>query len=426
MLALSLASPLTARAQELAVTLDNGLRAVIVVDRTRPEVATSLTYEVGARDDPAGYSGLAHFAEHCMFEGSLHLGPEQHLQSLETAGATLVNAVTSADFTSFVTVAPREAWRRILWLEAERMAYVLEALDEDAIGRVRVAIRHETLERAGPPPVIMRSIFPEGHPDAEDGSSGLNAIELDDVRWFIQRSYRPDRAVLAIVGDVDASQVLASIHEHFGPIRSHPAEARLPGSPIVVKRRETVYWSVPYSPAPPLYVVWGTPPYPHPQDAALDIVAQLLTRELVRSLPPRQAAGASARVSSGRRGSLFVVALESRDGSTVEQRVAGVEQAVQHVCSGKSGSDVFASERDRFANRFIEQNLLTRAIGLSQDPTQRAMAAPRFKQERYAAVSEAEALLVCRKFLQEGMRLVVASKTGEGRRLTKNGKKRQP
>jgi len=394
-----------AHAQTASVRLANGMNAIVVVDRTRPEVATSLTYSVGLRDDPPGYAGLAHVAEHCMFEGSRKVGPRGHARALEEAGATYVNALTSPDFTSFVTVAPSGALARMLWLEAERMAYVLERLDASALERVREAIRHETDERQAWPSLIMRSILPAGHPETVEGSAGLTSIQLDDVRWFIQRSYRPDRALLVVIGDLDPKATIASIRRYFGSIRAHPAEPRREAPPVVITESKTAHWAVPFAPAP-LYVVWSTPAFLEPFDAALGVVGQMLERELTRVLPPKQASAARVTLHSGQRSSMLMVSLFNREGTTTEQFLEVVDGAIGRVCSGETGEDDFTAERAHFAYEAEHKGLLARTLYVSRYPDA-AVADPVIAGARYASIQPAQALTACRKFLMEGPRLIV-------------------
>jgi len=206
--------------------LSNGMQVILQVDHARPRVAASLSYRVGQRDDPAGFGGLAHFVEHLMFEGSLHVAPGDHFALLERAGATTVSGRTGLDRTTFTSEVPKQVWRLPLWLESDRMAFLLARIDEAAVDKQRSIILNEAYERGQHLAwgtrwlEASRALFPESHPYYWDSGSGLDRIGLPEAQVFFQEYFGPNRATLALVGAFEPSQARKTIEQYFGRIQN--------------------------------------------------------------------------------------------------------------------------------------------------------------------------------------------------------------
>src|SRR5690606_7572215 len=174
--------------------LDNGLTVLLHQDRSLPLVAVNLWYHVGPANEPPGRSGFAHLFEHLMFEGSRHVGREFD-RLLESVGATNVNGTTSWDRTNYYETVPREHLELVLWLESDRMGFMLDGLDQQRLDVQRDVVKNErrqTYENApyGPSTLaLLDTLFPEGTPyhGAIIGSmEDLSAATLDDVREFFE------------------------------------------------------------------------------------------------------------------------------------------------------------------------------------------------------------------------------------------------
>lgn len=213
--------------------LGNGLEVIVSVDDSLPRVAVNLWYHVGPSREPQGRSGFAHLFEHLMFEGSRHVG-NRYDRLLEAAGATNSNGTTSWDRTNYFTTVPSESLELVLWLESDRMGYLLDAVGPEELGAQRDVVlneRRQSYENApyGPSTlVLLDALFPAGHPyhGAVIGSGkDIRAATVADVRAFYNAFYAPANATLAIVGAVDPAEVRALVQRYFGslPPRGEPA-----------------------------------------------------------------------------------------------------------------------------------------------------------------------------------------------------------
>jgi len=199
--------------------LANGLKVILHSDRSLPLVAVNVWYHVGPANEPAHRSGFAHLFEHLMFEGSKHVGREFD-RVLESIGATNSNGTTSWDRTNYFETAPSENLETLLWLESDRMGFMIDTLTEERLDVQRDVVKNErrqSYENApyGPSSLAMlNALFPEGHPyhGAVIGSmADLSAATLADVTEFFRQYYAPSNATLCVAGDLDLAQAKALI-----------------------------------------------------------------------------------------------------------------------------------------------------------------------------------------------------------------------
>ncbi|HEY3494595.1 MAG TPA: insulinase family protein, partial [Polyangiaceae bacterium] len=197
--------------------LKNGLDVVLQTDTRSAAVAVIMAYDTGMRDEPSGYDQLAHVVEHMTYEGSRHLEANRAIQLLELAGMQEHNGTTSLDGTSYHSLLPAHALPLVLWIESERMAFTLERFDERALSHQRDVVRNELRPRLGPENTFrlhfLRGLYGKDHPYAKsvDPLPDLDAIGIDDARWFFQQGYRPSNAHLVVVGDIDPGRARAHI-----------------------------------------------------------------------------------------------------------------------------------------------------------------------------------------------------------------------
>lgn len=221
----------------VTTTLPNGLRVIVQEDTRQPVVAVDVVYDVGSRDDPPSKRGFAHLFEHLMFEGTKHVQPQEHQRALERAGATHVNGTTTVDSTSYYEVVPSEQLDLALYLESDRMGFLLDTLDQKRFDGARAVVEKELEERQGQmdSQALASALFPATHPyhhlpigDREE----LRAATLADVRAFWMRWYAPNNATIVLVGDVRPSEAFARVGKWFGDIPRGPAIERWnPGDP---------------------------------------------------------------------------------------------------------------------------------------------------------------------------------------------------
>ncbi len=212
------------------LTLKNGLGVILQRDPSLPLVAVNIWYHVGPRNEAPGRSGFAHLFEHLMFSGSRHVGRDFDVL-LESVGATNVNGTTSYDRTNYFETVPRDQLDMVLWIESDRMGYLLDVLDQGLLDVQRDVVKNERRQSYDNAPygpsylALLEALFPAGHPynGAVIGSmADLSAATLADVKGFFRDYYTPSNATLAIVGDFDTAAVKASVQKYFGGLADRP------------------------------------------------------------------------------------------------------------------------------------------------------------------------------------------------------------
>ncbi|HEX9109782.1 MAG TPA: insulinase family protein, partial [Longimicrobiales bacterium] len=237
--------------------LENGLRVVLSHDPSAAVVAVNLWYAVGSRNERPGRTGFAHLFEHMMFQGSAHVPETAHFALVEKAGGSL-NGSTWLDRTNYFETLPSNYLELALWLESDRMGWLLDALTQEKLDNQRDVVKNERRWRVDNQPYgdwderIQAMVYPPEHPYHHSliGSmEDLDAASLEDVEQFFRTYYAPNNAVLTIAGEFDPSEALRLVREYFGPIPAGPPLPPIPGTvdiPLSIGRelRETVYQDV--------------------------------------------------------------------------------------------------------------------------------------------------------------------------------------
>lgn len=263
--------------------LPNGLTVILHQDKSDPLVHVDVTYHVGSGREEVGKSGFAHFFEHMMFQGSQNVGDEQHFKIISEAGGTL-NGTTNSDRTNYFETVPSNQLEKVLWLEADRMGFLLPAVTQQKFEVQRETVKNERGQRVDNAPYgllgerVGEAMFPAGHPYSwstigyiED----LNRADVTDLKRFFLRWYGPNNAVLTIGGDFDRQQALEWVAKYFGPIPAGPAVAAPEKKPVRLDADR--YISLEDNVALPLlYFAWPTAYAYHPDEPALDVLANIL------------------------------------------------------------------------------------------------------------------------------------------------------
>ena len=213
--------------------LANGLTVILSEDRRAPVAAVDLWYQVGAVDERPGRSGFAHLFEHLMFQGSKHLNGDERtvFAMLQRNGATNLNGTTEWDRTNYFETMPNDRLELALWLESDRMGFLLDTVDQKKLDTQREVVRNERRQSVENTPYqrgevrLVELLYPKPHPyfGAVIGShEDLQAASLEDVRGFFRTYYAPNNASLAIVGDFDKAKVKELVEKYFGPIPRGP------------------------------------------------------------------------------------------------------------------------------------------------------------------------------------------------------------
>ena len=263
--------------------LDNGLTVVLHEDRSDPLVHVDVTYHVGSAREEVGKSGFAHFFEHMMFQGSTNVADEQHFKIVSESGGTL-NGTTNTDRTNYFQTVPNNQLEKVLWLEADRMGFLLDAVTQEKFEVQRDTVKNERGQRMDNQPYgllferVGEALYPEGHPYSwsvigyiED----LDRVDVNDLKKFFLRWYGPNNAVLTIGGDFDATRTLELVVKYFGTIPRGP-EVTMPDKPPV-ELDAARYISMEDNVALPLlYMAFPTVYRFHPDEAPLDVLMFVL------------------------------------------------------------------------------------------------------------------------------------------------------
>ncbi|HLV65357.1 MAG TPA: pitrilysin family protein [Polyangiaceae bacterium] len=265
------------------VTLENGLRVVLNVDRSSPTVAVSVTYDVGSRNEGPGQSGFAHLFEHMMFQGSRNVKKGQHFSLISERGGTL-NGTTSPDRTNYFEDLPSSELELALFLEADRMRWL--DVSAENFENQRAVVKEEYRMRVENAPyargrlrlaeLVFADYPPYAHPTI-GSMEDLDAAKLEWVQDFYHRHYAPNNAVLAISGDFDPDQALELVRKHFGGAQKRPLtpfDAPQTSGPTASQRDVVEDLN---AKTPGIYYGYRIPPYRTPDHPALELVALLLT-----------------------------------------------------------------------------------------------------------------------------------------------------
>ena len=335
-------------------TLDNGLDVIVHEDRQLPMVAVNLWYHVGSKNERPGRTGFAHLFEHLMFEGSAH-HDSGYFEPLQRAGA-LLNGSTNTDRTNYWEVVPTGALDLALWMESDRMGYLLPALTDEKFQNQRDVVLNERRQNYENRPyglagvALAAALFPPDHPyhwitigDPDD----LRAATLDDVRAFFARYYHPGNASLTLAGDIDAGRAIDLAARYFGDIPRGPAVAPVAPPPLAPADRSLLLED--RVELPRLYLGWHSPAMFADGDADLDLAGDVLahgkTSRLYRQLvyERRVATDVSAYQHSRELSGVFQVACTAAAGVPL----GVLDEAVTEVLREVGGPGPTPDELDR-------------------------------------------------------------------------------
>lgn len=341
-------------------TLPNGLRVILSEDHRLPLVSVNIWYHVGPANEKAGRTGFAHLFEHMMFQGSKNVGEDGHIKTLEGAGATDFNGTTDFDRTNYYETLPSNQLELALWLESDRMGFLLETLDQHKLSNQQDVVRNERRQSYENRPyglveeAVFHNLFPPGHPyhaSVIGSHRDIEAVRLEDVREFFRQYYTPNNASIAIVGDIDRARTRALVEKYFGGLAAGPAvpPVDVKTVPPTAERRVVVHDKVEL---PRLYMVWLTPPIFQPGDAEADLLASILgggkTSRLYRKLvyDMQIAQDVSASQESLTLGSVFTIEATARPGVSLER----LEQAIDAELAALREQGPTAVEVERARN----------------------------------------------------------------------------
>ena len=341
-------------------TLANGLTVILHQDKSVPLVAVNVWYHVGSANERAGRTGFAHLFEHLMFEGSKNVKEGEFDTLLEAAGGNN-NGSTNNDRTNYVIEVPSNAIELALYLESDRMAYLLDTMTPERVNGQRDVVKNERRQSYENRPYGMASIeldkmlWPENHPynwPTIGYMEDLTAASHEDVAAFFKKYYAPNNASLSIAGDIDFDRTRALVEKWFNEIpRGGPVEPVAPPAAYLNEvKRKTMTDRVRL---PRLYLGWLTPRTYAPGDSALDVASSVLAdgknSRLYKRLvyDTQMAQDVSAFQQSGALGSSFLIVATARPGKSI----ADIQKAIDEELDRLRREPPTAREVDRAINQ---------------------------------------------------------------------------
>jgi zinc protease len=326
-------------------TLANGLDVLIHEDRACPIVSVNVWYHVGSKNEVPGRTGFAHLFEHLMFEGSQH-HDKGYFPPLQGAGA-LLNGSTNADRTNYWEVVPTNAFELALWMESDRMGYLLPALTDAKFANQRDVVLNERRQNYEnrpyglAPMAMLAALFPPDHPyhwTTIGEIADLHAARVEDVRRFFATYYHPANASIAIAGDVETGAALDLVRRYFEDLAPgpHVAPVRPQASALAGETRLMLEDRVEL---PRVYVAWLTPAMFADDDAELDLAADILangkTSRLYKRLvyEQRAATDVSAAQNSREVGGFLQIAATAAPGRTLAELERAIREEVARLAS---------------------------------------------------------------------------------------------
>ena len=337
--------------------LPNGLEVLLAEDHDLPLVNVDIWYHVGASNETAGRSGFAHLFEHIMFQGSRNVAEDTFFQYLEAAGAPLVNGTTDFDRTNYFETVPANQLDLALWLESDRMGFLLDTLTQERLDNQRAVVRKERQQSTENVPYgvaeerFYQALYPAPHPynGVVIGShADLEAATLEDVKRFFRTYYAPNNATMAIVGDFDAATIKQTVTKYFGTISRAPEPPPLAVKPAVhtTETRLALTDEVEQS---KVYFGWVTANAFQPGDAELTLAGLILAGDkssrLDKALLLEQqiASEVSASQYPLTLGSAFTVTVQGRPGQSAD----ALEKAAAPVLDALRTAPVTKDELSR-------------------------------------------------------------------------------
>jgi zinc protease len=423
--------------------LPNGLTVIMSLDRTTPTVAVNVWYHVGSKNEMPGRTGFAHLFEHVMFTGSGHVPYGLHDKLTEGVGGSN-NGTTSNDRTTYYETVPSNYLESALWIEADRMGFLLDTLDIAKLNAQRDIVKNERRQSVDNQPygrageILAQATYPASHPyswDVIGSMDDLSAASEEDVKSFFRLYYAPNNAILSIVGDFDPVQAKAWVAKYFGDVpRGRPITRPKVGPVTLESEKRLVYED--RVQVPRLYVQWPTVGETSADQYALDVMGAILTgprtARLTKALVYDQqaAANVSARQGSNEDVGEFLLVITPRPDHTLTDLEAAADVVIEKFkADGPTPEEIqkaTAGEEVAFV-RGLESNLgkafrLADGAGFHADP-----AHYKVDYQKLLAVTAADVKRAANKYLTPGRvvlsvvpmgKLDQASKPADSRKVT--------
>jgi zinc protease len=426
-------------------TLPNGLTVILSQDRATPTVAVNVWYHVGSKNEAPGRTGFAHLFEHVMFTGSGHVPYGLHDKLTEGVGGTN-NGTTSNDRTTYYETIPSNYLESALWIEADRMGFLLDTLDLAKLNAQRDIVKNERRQsldnqpygRAGE--LLSQATYPASHPyswDVIGSMEDLSAASEEDVKNFFRLYYAPNNAFLSIVGDFDPAQAKTWVAKYFDGVPRGRAITRPSVDPVKLTEEKRLVFED-HVQVPRLYVQWPSVGEKSDDQYALDVLGAILTgprtARLTKALVFEQQAAANVSAGQGSNEDVgeFLMVITPRPGHSLTDLEAAADSVIEKMkTEGPTAEEIqkaVVGEELAFI-RGLESNLnkamtLSDGAGFHGDP-----AFFKTEYQKSLAVTAADVKRVANTYLTKG-RVVLsivpagsldqAAKPNESRKVTAN------
>ena len=267
-------------------TLENGLQVILHEDKSDPAVAVAVLYHVGSNREVKGRTGFAHLFEHMMFQESQHIPQDQFFKKIQNAGGTL-NGGTSNDMTIYFQVVPNNSLEMVLWMESDRMGFLLSTVTQEAFMNQQSVVQNEKRQGVDNEPyghtsyVLRKLLYPETHPynwDTIGELADLRNATLADVHEFFKKWYGPNNTTLVIAGDFDKEQTKSLVEKYFGEIKKGEDVKPLSPMPVTLEETRKAYHEDNFAKSPELNIVFPTPQQFTKDDYALQFFGELFAQ----------------------------------------------------------------------------------------------------------------------------------------------------
>ncbi|QRN97466.1 insulinase family protein [Archangium violaceum] len=427
------AKPLEPGREALAIPyekykLPNGLEVILARDTKLPVVAVNVWYHVGAYNEQPGRTGFAHLFEHMMFQGSKHVPDDVHISMLEQLGANDLNGTTNFDRTNYFETVPSNHLETALWLESDRMGFLLDALDLKKLDNQREVVKNERRQGVETRPYgvaqekLWQTLFPAPHPyhgKVIGSMKDLDAATLDEVKDFFRKWYAPANATLAVVGDFDPKQARALIEKYFGSLPSGPKPEKPQVAAVKHTKEQVIRHDEKVGTLPTVMMAWLTPAYFTEGDAAGDVLANALgtgkSSRLYRRLVLEKGLAQSVSASQQSLGaqSVFIIEAVARPGISSDALAREIDAVLDEVRREGITQEELNRSRTRFETQMLAGLQSVGGFGGKADVLQsynHYVSDPGYLDEdlaRYDAVTVDKARDFARDLLKPEARVVV-------------------